>query len=125
AVEKFRSYFFAGVKKYDLNFSTAAFLTCLLIFFTAFLFYPVSFMLKGAFFADDAFSLKYFFLLLESPLQRQSILNSFAIGLLTTLLTTFLTLPLAHWMTRFNFRGKTLLNGLLLVPMITPPFVGA
>src|SRR5437762_1287716 len=82
-------------------------------------------MLKGAFFADGKVSLKYFVLLLESPLQRESLFNSFAIGLLTTLLTTFLTLPLAHWMTRFNFRGKTLLNGLLLVPMITPPFVGA
>jgi hypothetical protein len=28
-------------------------------------------------------------------------------------------------MTRYTFRGQTLLNGLLLVPMIMPPFVGA
>src|SRR6266850_7374240 len=82
-------------------------------------------MLKGAFFAGGKFSLRYFSLLLESPLQRQSILNSFGIAFLTTALTTLLALPLAHWMTRFDFRGKTLLGGLLLVPMIMPPFVGA
>ena len=112
-------------KKYDLNISTAAFLAALLVFFSVFLFYPVSFMLKGAFFADGKFSLKYFLLLLESPLQRQSIFNSFAIAFLTTVLTTLLALPAAHWMTRYDFRGKSLLNGLLLVPMIMPPFVGA
>ncbi|HYT59750.1 MAG TPA: iron ABC transporter permease [Haliangiales bacterium] len=112
-------------KKYDWNLSTTVFLTLLLTFFGAFLFYPVSFMLKGAFFADDRFSLKYFLLLLESPLQRESLFNSFAIAFLTTALTTLLALPLAHWMTRFDFRGKALLSGLLLVPMIMPPFVGA
>ena len=36
-----------------------------------------------------------------------------------------LTLPLSWAMTRFRFRGKTLLASLLLVPMIMPPFVGA
>src|SRR5438128_334041 len=82
-------------------------------------------MLKGAFFAEGRFTLRYFSLLLESPLQRQSIFNSFAIAFLTTALTTLLALPLAHWMTRFDFRGKTLLGSLLLVPMIMPPFVGA
>ena len=113
------------LKKHELRFSTAALLAMLLIFFAAFLFYPVSFMLKGAFFAQGRFSLRYFSLLLESPLQRESIFNSLAIALLTTAFTTLLTLPLAQAMTRFHFRGKTLLNGLLLVPMIMPPFVGA
>ena len=113
------------MKKYELNLSTTVFLALLLIFFAAFLFYPVSFMLKGAFFGGGRFSLKYFLLLLESPLERECIFNSFTIALLTTTLTTLLSLPLAHWMTRFNFRGKAWLSGLLLVPMIMPPFVGA
>ena len=112
-------------KRYDLNFSTVAFLGFLLFFFATFFLYPVSFMLKGAFFADGKVSLKYFLLLLESPLQSESLFNSFTIALLTTALTTLLTLPLAHWTTRFQFRGKTLLSSLLLVPMIMPPFVGA
>src|SRR5205814_7895991 len=112
-------------KKYGLNFSTTAFLALLLRFFGVCLCCRASFMLKGAFCGEGQFTLRYFSLLLESPLQRQSIFNSFAIALLTTGLTTLLALPLAHWITRFDFRGKTLLGSLLLVPMIMPPFVGA
>src|ERR1051325_737471 len=115
----------AAMKKYELNVTTIAFLGALLLFFGVFLFYPVSLLLKGAFESNGKFSLEYFALLLSSPLQRQSLLNSFMIAWLTTALTTLLTLPLAQLMTRFSFRGKTLLGGLLLVPMIMPPFVGA
>ena len=115
--------YFPAVKKYDLNFSTTAFLSLLLLFFGAFLFYPASFMLKGAFFAGGKFTLRYFSLLLESPLQRQSIFNSFAIALLTTGLTTVLALPLAHWMTRFDFRGKGSIRLLMLAPIVLPGMV--
>ena len=112
-------------KRYDLNPTTCTFLGFLLLFFGLFLFYPVGLLLKGAFIADGKFSLKYFGLLLSSPLQRESLFNSFAIALLTTALTTLLTLPLAWLMTRFSFRGKAIAGSLLLVPMIMPPFVGA
>jgi iron(III) transport system permease protein len=70
-------------------------------------------------------TLKFFDLLLSSPLQRESLRNSFLIALLTTALTTLISLPVAWVMTRFSFRGKAVLGGLLLVPMIMPPFVGA
>ena len=113
------------MKRYDLNGTTCAFLGLLLVFFGLFLFYPVGLLLKGAFVADGKFTLKYFELLLSSPLQRESLRNSFAIALLTTGLTTLLTLPLAQVMTRLSFRGKAIAASLLLVPMIMPPFVGA
>jgi iron(III) transport system permease protein len=113
------------VKKYDLNVTSVLFLLLLFLFFGVFLFYPVSLLLKGAFVAEGHFSLAWFRLLLSSPLQRQALLTSFLIALWTTAGTTLLTLPLAWVMTRFAFRGKTLLSSLLLVPMIMPPFVGA
>ena len=115
----------ARLKKNDLTPTTIAFLAVLLAFFGVFLFYPVGLLLKGAFVENGRFSLKYFQMLLASPLQRESLLNSFLIALFTTLLTTLLTLPIAWLMTRFRFAGKTLLSSLLLVPMIMPPFVGA
>ena len=113
------------MRKTDLNLTTLVFLGVLAMFFGVFLIYPVSYMFKGAFGPAGKFTVEYFGLLLASPLQRESLANSFLIATLTTLLTTLLTLPLAHWMSRFDFRGKTLLGGLLLVPMIMPPFVGA
>ncbi len=113
------------MKRYDLTPATCIFLALLLGFFGLFLFYPVSLLLKGAFLHEGQFSLRYFGLLLSSPLQRESLLNSLAIALVTTALTTLLTIPLAWVMTRYRFFGKSLLGGLLLVPMIMPPFVGA
>jgi iron(III) transport system permease protein len=113
------------MRRYDLTPGTWAMLLGLGLFFGVFLFYPVGQLLKGAFVAADRFSLDYFKLLLASPLAREALATSFLIGLLTTGLTTLVALPLAWLMTRLNFPGKTLLSGLLLVPMIMPPFVGA
>lgn len=113
------------MKRHDLNATTCAFLGFLLVFFGLFLFYPVGLLLKGAFVSEGKFTLKFFDLLLSSPLQRESLRNSFAIAFLTTGLTTLVTLPLAQVMTRLSFRGKAIAASLLLVPMIMPPFVGA
>jgi iron(III) transport system permease protein len=113
------------MKRYDLNRTTIAFLGLLLLFFGLFLFYPVGLLLKGAFVVEGKFSLRFFELLLSSPLQRESVLNSFLIAIFTTFLSTLLTLPLAWAMTRFSFRGKAVLGSLVLLPMIMPPFVGA
>jgi iron(III) transport system permease protein len=112
-------------RRYDLDGWTLALLGGLALFFAAFLFYPLGFMLRRAFGAGNEFTFEHFGLLLASPLQREALANSFAIALWTTVLTTALALPLAHWMTRYEFRGKSWLGSLILVPMIMPPFVGA
>ncbi len=113
------------MKRHDLDGWTLAFLGLLLAFFAAFLFYPVAFMLRRAFGAGGEWTLAYFGYLAASPLLREAVWNSLALALLTTAGTTALALPLAHWMSRYDFRGKALLGGLILVPMIMPPFVGA
>src|ERR1043165_9329638 len=106
------------MRKYDLNSTTLVFLGLLLAFFGLFLFYPIIHLLKGAFVSENRFTLQYFQMLLLSPLQRQALLNSFLIAVFTTAFATLLTLPLAHLLTRFQFRGKAILSSLLLVPMI-------
>ncbi len=113
------------MRRHDLDAWTLTLLGLLLAFFGAFLFYPVSFMLRRAFGAGGEFTLAHFVHLLASPVLREALVNSLVIALLTTAATTALALPLAHWMTRYDFPGKALLGGLVLVPMILPPFVGA
>lgn len=71
------------------------------------------------------FSLGFFKLMATNPLLRESIINSLALGIIVTLATTLLTLPLSFFLVRFNFPGRSLLQGLILVPMVMPPFVGA
>ncbi|HEX9265442.1 MAG TPA: iron ABC transporter permease [Candidatus Binatia bacterium] len=51
--------------------------------------------------------------------------NSVNLGLTVTLFTTLVSLPLAFLLVRYEFPGKGLLNGLILIPLVLPPFVGA
>ena len=51
--------------------------------------------------------------------------NSLLIGLMTTVFASVLSFPLAVINVKWEFPGKSLLMGLLLLPMVMPPFVGA
>ena len=56
---------------------------------------------------------------------RTSLLHSGAIAWAVTLLCTAISVPLALLTRRFDFRGKSVVSSLLLVPLVLPPFVGA
>jgi iron(III) transport system permease protein len=61
----------------------------------------------------------------EDPLLRDGLLHSVMIAICVTLFCTLVSVPLALLSRRYDFWGKGLVNGLLLVPLILPPFVGA
>src|SRR5438093_2980025 len=56
---------------------------------------------------------------------RRGLINSALIAVAVTVLCTIIALPLAVLAVRYDFAGKKLFSGLLLVPLILPPFVGA
>jgi len=97
----------------------------IMIFFFFFLFLPILYVFKGAFFVDGKFTLLYFRLMFRDAFYRESILNSVKVGICATLLTSIISIPMAFLMVRYDFPGKRLLQGLLLVPLVMPPFVGA
>ena len=111
--------------KYDLTTPRLIFLAALLLFFGVFLIYPITHVLINAVRVDGKFTLSFFWLMLRDPAQWNIILNSINLGLIVTAATTLLSVPIAFAMVRYNFRGKSLFSGLLLVPMVLPPFVGA
>lgn len=98
-------------------------ITMLLLFF--FLIYPVAIIMTKAFIGNEGLTFEYFSLLFSNDLQMDAIWNSLYIGLATTILATVISLPLAMINARLDYLGKALLSGLLLVPMVMPPFVGA
>jgi iron(III) transport system permease protein len=104
---------------------TGLFLVVVAGFLGIFLFYPLFYVLREAFFAPGHFSTAFFYHILANPAGREAMANSFWLALATTLVAALLAVPLALLTTRFRFPGKALLTGLLLVPMIMPPFVGA
>ena len=113
------------MRKYDLTPARLLFLAGLAVFFGLFLLYPLAYVVTNAFFVDGRFTLAFFGLMISDPYQWGIILNSINLGIAVTAATTLISVPLAWAMVRHDFRGKDLLNGLLLVPMVLPPFVGA
>lgn len=113
------------LRRYDLNPANGAVLLFLWLFFIVFMLYPLGYVFSHAFFTDSGFSLVFMKLMFSSPNNTIILANSVNLGLAVTLLTTVLSLPLALLLVRYNFRGKGLLNGLILIPMVLPPFVGA
>jgi len=97
----------------------------IMMFFSAFLFLPILYVFKGALFVNGQFTLLYFFLMFQDAFYIESIINSVKIGIFATLLTSLISIPMALLMVRYDFRGKRILQGLLLVPLVMPPFVGA
>jgi iron(III) transport system permease protein len=111
--------------RHELSGGNAALLAFLWLFFIGFMLYPLAHVFSNAFFTPDGFSLVYMKLMFSSPNYTIILANSVNLGLAVTLLTTLLSLPLALLLVRYDFRGKAVLNGLILVPLVLPPFVGA
>lgn len=97
----------------------------LVAFLGVFLIYPVGVVLVRAFYADGKFRTDFIMLVFADPDYREALLNSFMIAGTTTLLTFAIAVPCALLMARFDFAGKWLWQGLLLAPLVLPPFVGA
>ena len=113
------------LNRHDLSWPTLGFLAGLGVFFILFLFYPLWYAFVNALVVDGKLDLVFFKLMVSNPVYREAILNSFRLGVFATLATTLLSLPIAFLLVRYSFRGKAILNGLILVPMVLPPFVGA
>jgi iron(III) transport system permease protein len=112
-------------KRYDLTPTTVGLLILLWVFFIGFMLYPLAFVFSNAFFTTGGFSLVYFELMMTSPNYTRILANSINLALTVTLLTTLVSLPLAFLLVRYDFPGKTILNGFILIPLVLPPFVGA
>ncbi|MGH7213894.1 MAG: ABC transporter permease [Tepidisphaeraceae bacterium] len=98
----------------------------LLVFFGLFLIWPIFNVVATGFRArDGSFTLDYLKLIFDNPVLLRGLLNATIIAVLTTTLTLIIALPLAILGVRYDFPGRGVMSGLLLVPMVLPPFVGA
>jgi iron(III) transport system permease protein len=98
----------------------------LCVFFGVFLIWPILWVVGTGFIRKDgSFTFAYLSLVFQDPVLVRGLLNAIGIALLTTIASLAVALPLAVLSVRFSFPGRALLSGLLLVPLVLPPFVGA
>jgi iron(III) transport system permease protein len=100
-------------------------LVVLAVLLLVFLYFPVGFILRQAFFPGGRFSLAFFTIIAGHSLVTASILNSMLLAVTVTTACVAVSLPLAWYATRYRFRGQGLLTGFMMLPMVLPPFVGA
>ena len=89
--------------------------------------WPLWLMVRGALRTSDGLGWTAHHVLdvFRDPLSRAGLMNALAIAACVTAGTLLLSMPLALVSSRLAFRGKAMLSGLLLLPLILPPFVGA
>ncbi len=112
-------------RKYDLTPTITLILGLITLFFVIFLIYPLLYVFKESFWIDGKFNLSFFKLMVTDPNIRELVINSFKIGVIVTLMTSVVSLPLAYFLTRYRFPARNILRSVILIPMIMPPFVGA
>lgn len=105
-------------------------LALVLLVFGAFLLWPIWRVVRVGLFgipgtADTGFTFAYIAHVFVDPVLRQGLINSALIAVGVTIITMCIAVPLAVLSVKYDFRGKAMLSGLLLVPLILPPFVGA
>jgi iron(III) transport system permease protein len=93
---------------------------------TVFILYPVARVLWVSLSSEDGnltfLHVANFF---RRPLFREALWNSLLSGVLVVFFGSLMAVPLAYFSTRYEFRGKPLLQTLATLPLVIPPFVGA
>jgi len=97
------------------------------LFFALFLIYPL-FSLFLSSFRDPVTGLLTFNNFLKFFHKRyyyQGLINSFAITSCVTFLALLIGVPMAYLMTSYKIKGKGFLDILIIISMLSPPFIGA
>lgn len=97
------------------------------LFFGLFLIIPIGRMASYAFQSTsvDGVTLDNFVKFFSRPYYRTALFNSVSVVMCSTLVVILVGVPLAYVMTSFQIRGRRLLDILIVISMLSPPFLGA
>ncbi len=112
--------------KLKFDFWTIVTLVIALIFLLFFIYPLFSLFLSG--FKDAAtgeFTLANFMRFFQKKYYYKALMNSFTVTICVTFLAILIGAPLAYLTTAFNIKGKKLVEVLVIISMLSPPFIGA
>ncbi len=91
-----------------------------------FLVYPLfSIIFRSFSNSDGGFTLQYYKTFFTKAYYFRTLQNSLKVSITTTVLAVIIGVPLAYITTRFNIFGKKLINMLIIMSLMSPPFIGA
>ena len=113
-------------KKFKLDFWNVVIIGIFLIFAIC-LIYPL-FSLFFSSFKDSntgEFTLSNFVQFFSKKYYYESLWRSFSVTIITTILTIIIGVPLAYVMTTCKIKGKGIIEILIIISVLSPPFIGA
>lgn len=100
-------------------------MTLILAFFTLTMIYPLAHVLLRAFIIHGSPSLQFFRIMLSSEYYQDVFCNSLNIAIAVTVISSVVAYPLALTLSRNALPAQSFIHSLILLPLISPPFVGA
>lgn len=91
------------------------------------LIYPFFSMIRESFVSQDTgkFTLANYLEFFKYPYYYKTLFNSLSVVITATILSTLIGLPMAYIITRYNIWGKPLINIMIILSLLSPPFIGA
>ena len=86
-----------------------------LAMYALFLIYPLLKLLWAAVYVDGSFTLEYFGQFFAKKYYTNTIWNSVKVSLLVTLISLVIGVPLAYFYTKYEIKGKTALQVLIIL----------
>lgn len=95
--------------------------------FGLFLVYPIVTLIISGFqdSATGAWTMDHFTKFFSRRYYRRALTNSLLVTLVTTIITVFVAVPLAYFVTSFKVRWQRTVDILIIVSLLSPPFIGA
>jgi len=92
-----------------------------------FLIYPFSSLIYRSFFSAKTgqLSLANYFRFFEKPYYYRTLFRSLFVSGTATVTTVVIGVPMAYLMTRYNVLGKKIMHILIIMSLMSPPFIGA
>lgn len=114
-----------GRRRFRLNFWTVVIIVFAIIA-ALFIIYPFAQLFLQSFFPKGgAFSLKNYQTFFEKKYYMTGLRNSLTLCCCATILGVLLGIPMAYVTSRFNVWGKRIINIMVVLSMLSPPFIGA
>ncbi len=98
-----------------------------LVLYGLFFIYPIVNLLAQSIYDPSlgGFTLTHFNKFFSQPYYLKTIVNSFQVTIIATLLTLLIGIPLAYFTTVYKVRGKKFLNIIIILCSMSAPFIGA
>ena len=74
---------------------------------------------------DGAFTLSHYIDFFSLEYYRSALKNSFVVCISATVIATLVGIPVAYISTRYAIKGKKILDMIVILSMLSPPFIGA